>query len=143
MPEQLFQIGVKALVRNQKGEILMVHVPEWGDNPAHWDLPGGRMDPCETFLQTLQRELTEELGVTYIGEPKQLMGMLTNITIPVGDKRFPLVFMIYDVKVADVSQIRLADDTREDKIDWFVPVRAADVMAVKFAPEFCDLVRNL
>ena len=121
----------------------MLHVPEWRHNRAHWDLPGGRVDPGETFLETLKRELLEELGVPFVGKPKQIMGMLTNITIPVGDDLLPLVFMIYEVKVSDVNKIKLSEDTREDKSGWFSPKEAAKLMSVKFSPEFCELVSKL
>lgn len=143
MAEQLFQIAAKALIRNNEGSIFMLHIPEWKHNPAHWDLPGGRMEPGETFLETLKRELIEEVGVSFIGKPRQMMGMLTNMTIPVEDKSVPLVFMIYEVNVADVSNIKLSEDTREDKAGWFSPKEAAQLMAIKFSPEFCALVSQL
>lgn len=143
MAEQIFQIGVKGLIQNDEGKIFMVHLPKWGHIPPHWDLPGGRMDPGETFLETLKRELREEIGVDFDSEPKQLMGMLTNITIPVGNEFLPLVFMIYQVRINDVSKIHLADDVREDKIGWFTPKEAAKLMKIKFTPEFCELVKSL
>lgn len=143
MAEQVFQIATKALIRNNEGYIFMLHIPEWGHNPAHWDLPGGRMDPGETFLQTLDRELMEEIGVSCVGIPKQIMGMLTNITIPVGEDLLPLVFMIYEVNVADISKIKLSKDISEDKTRWFSPTEASKHMSVKFSPEFCKLVSKL
>jgi len=143
MSEQIFQIAVKALIRNEKGEIFMLHIPEWGHNPAHWDLPGGRVDPDETFLETLNRELVEEIGVQYEGNPKQIIGMLTSITIPVGEDLLPLVYMIYQVNIADVSKIRLSDDMREDGTGWFSPKKAAKYMSIKFSEEFCHYVSQL
>lgn len=143
MAEQIFQIGIKALIRNDDGDIFMIHMPKWRHNPEHWDLPGGRMDPGETFLETLQRELKEEIGATYVGKPKQLMGILTNITIPVGNDLLPLVFMIYSVKVSNVDKIQLSEATREDKVGWFSPKEASTLMSIKFSEEFCNFVRNL
>ena len=121
----------------------MLHIPKWGHNPAHWDLPGGRMDSGETFLETLKRELIEEIGVAYAGKPKQIMGMLTNITIPVGDALLPLVFMIYEVKVPNVNKMKLSKDIREDNTGWFPPKEASKLMSIKFSPEFCELVSKL
>jgi 8-oxo-dGTP diphosphatase len=141
--EQHFQIGVKGLIRNKKGEILMVRIPEWSGNPAHWDLPGGRMDPGESFLQTLKRELQEEIGVPYVGTPTQLVAVLTSITIPVGDTRVPLVFVIYEARIAPDAQIKLDPNSAEEDFQWFPPAAAADNMGMKFSAEFCHLVRSL
>lgn len=143
MAEQLFQIGVKALVRNKSGNVLMVHVPEWKGNPAYWDLPGGRLNPGESFLDALQREMLEEIGVGYTGEPKQITTMLTPISIPVGDVRYPLVLVVYEASIADEQSVRLNPEDGEDDLAWFTPVQAAEKMTTKFSAEFCNIVRAL
>jgi 8-oxo-dGTP pyrophosphatase MutT (NUDIX family) len=142
MPVQTFQVGIKALIRNDEGQILMVHIPEWSGNPAHWDLPGGRIDTGESFLETLKRELIEEIGVSYVGKPKQIMTFLTKITIPVGSTRMPLIFVVYEVKLPKNSVIKLDPKSAEDDFKWFFPSEAADEMVTKFSPEFCELVRS-
>lgn len=143
MAVQAFQVGIKALIRNDKNQILMVHIPEWSGNAAHWDLPGGRIDENETFLDTLNRELLEEIGTGYEGNPKQLMSFITNITIPVGDTRLPLIFVIYEVNLPDDAKITLDPKSAEDDYKWFDPKEAANEMKYKFSVEFCDLVRSL
>jgi 8-oxo-dGTP pyrophosphatase MutT (NUDIX family) len=142
MPVQTFQVGIKALIRNDDGQILMVHIPKWSGNPAHWDLPGGRIDVGESFLETLKRELMEEIGVSYVGKPKQIMTFLTKITIPVGSARMPLIFVVYEAKLPKKSVIKLDPKSAEDDFKWFYPNKAADEMVTKFSPEFCNLVRN-
>lgn len=143
MAEQLFQIGIKALIRNSRGQILMLHLPAWGGNPAHWDLPGGRVDGDESFIDTLKRELKEEIGLEYTGEPTQLAAFRTKITIPVGDQRIPLVFVVYEVDVVDDIAISLDPESNEDGCDWFNPNEAAEHMTIKFPKDFCVLVRSL
>ncbi|HEY4963653.1 MAG TPA: NUDIX hydrolase [Candidatus Saccharimonadales bacterium] len=143
MSEQLFQIAAKALIRNDQGDIFMLHVPKWGHVVDHWDLPGGRMDPNETFLQTLVRELDEELGVKVKGVPAQMMGMLTNITIPVGDKQYPLVYIIFEVELEKLDDIKLSRETREFEYAWLSPEKAAKAMVHKFDKEFCELIAKL
>lgn len=140
MSEQIFQIAAKALIKNKANEILMVHIPAWSGNQAHWDLPGGRMDPGEDLLTTLHRELIEEIGTGYAGLPKQLITFLTNITIPVGDIKVPLLFVVYEVAKADDHAIKLDPNSAEDAYKWFSPEAAAEEMAFKFPKEFCDLV---
>lgn len=143
MAEQLFQIGIKGLIRNKAGEILLLKIPAWSGNPSHWDLPGGRMDPGETFVQTLRRELKEEISVDYAGEPKHLATVLSNITIPVEGGRVPLVLMAYEVELPEGAEIRLGDDEPEEAFDWFEPKRAAELLIQKYSPEFCQDVAAL
>ena len=140
---QTFQVGVKALIRNDKGDILMVHIPEWSGNSAHWDLPGGRIDTGETFQDTLKRELKEEIGIDYEENPKQLMTFLTKITIPVGQTRIPLIFVVYEVDLPHGFEVKLDPDSNEDDYNWFTPKDASKEMEYKFSKDFCGLVRNL
>ena len=65
MTEQLFQIGIKAIIRNDENQILLLK------NKDYWDIPGGRVDQGEDIETTLLRELNEEIGVNHIAQ-KQL-----------------------------------------------------------------------
>lgn len=53
-----YRVSLKALIRNEAGEILMVR--EKGD----LGLPGGGWDYGETVHEALARELHEEIGLT-------------------------------------------------------------------------------
>lgn len=143
MAEQLFQIGIKALIRNDQGDILMVHIPAWSGNEEHWDLPGGRMEPGESFLDTLKRELLEEIGVAYEGEPKQLAALRTHITIPVGDVRYPLLFVVYEAMIPKDAAIKLDPNGPEKEFGWFTPREAAELMITKFPDDFRNKVSQL
>jgi len=50
-----FYVGVKGIIKEERGYLVLKAVK------GHWDIPGGRMDGDETFEQTLERELAEEL----------------------------------------------------------------------------------
>ena len=143
MAIQVFQVGVKALIRNDNGEILMVHLPKWGENPEHWDLPGGRIDDGESFLDTLNRELQEEVGTSYIDTPHQLTAMISNIVIPNGASKQTLIIVVYETKIDPVADIKLDPNSAEDDMKWFDPKTASANMATKFTPEFCQYIRNL
>jgi 8-oxo-dGTP pyrophosphatase MutT (NUDIX family) len=143
MSEQIFQVGVKALIQNSDGKILMVHIPAWSGNEAHWDLPGGRIDNGETLLDTLKREMLEEIGTSYADDPKQLMTFLTNITIPVSGVRLPLIFVVYRVSIAADAVIKLDPNSAEDDYKWFPPKAAAKEMKYKFSEDFCQLVLQM
>ncbi len=56
----LFRVSLKAIIRNDKGQVLVVKetARSW------WDLPGGGMDHDEDIKTALARELYEEVGLT-------------------------------------------------------------------------------
>jgi 8-oxo-dGTP diphosphatase len=56
--------GVRAVVQNDRGEILLLQRPETALlYPGTWNLPGGKKDPGESFLEGAHRELREETGL--------------------------------------------------------------------------------
>jgi 8-oxo-dGTP pyrophosphatase MutT (NUDIX family) len=58
----MMQIVMGALIH--EGQLLLVHrSPNRPVYPNVWDLAGGHMEPGETELAALARELDEELGV--------------------------------------------------------------------------------
>ncbi len=48
------------------GRLLLGQRPEGKPYAGWWELPGGKLEPGETILQALARELKEELGVTVL-----------------------------------------------------------------------------
>lgn len=56
--DYLFRVSLKALIRNDRGEVLVVK--EAGRQA--WDLPGGGIDHGEPIRSALARELKEEVG---------------------------------------------------------------------------------
>jgi mutator protein MutT len=65
-------LGVRAIVTNDKNEILLVkHTYQ-----NYWFLPGGGVDKGETFEQAIKRELVEETG--YEADLIELFGVYQN-----------------------------------------------------------------
>lgn len=56
------RVGVALVVRNAKGHILL----ERRSDNGLWGLPGGRVEPGESLLQTALREAKEETGLTIV-----------------------------------------------------------------------------
>jgi ADP-ribose pyrophosphatase YjhB (NUDIX family) len=57
--DYLYRISIKCLIRNEKGEVLVVK--EAGRDS--WDLPGGGMDHGENLMTAIAREMKEEVNL--------------------------------------------------------------------------------
>lgn len=60
--------AVSLLFRETENERLCLAVSRKSD-PSKFGLPGGKVDPGETFLEALAREVKEETGLTLYGTP--------------------------------------------------------------------------
>lgn len=72
-------VSVAGLVRNDRGEILLLLSPDRG-----WEYPGGMVEPGETLQEALKREIFEETGVTaeitaFAGVSKNLGRDIVNV----------------------------------------------------------------
>ena len=128
MAEQLFQIGVKALIKNDQGQILVLQ-----NHKGYWDIPGGRMDSGETFLETLSRELSEEAGLVIAGTPEFYDAVLSNITIQTDNVTAGLTLLVCTVQVSS-KDITLGDE--EAAYEWVHPELAADRLSNKYPADF-------
>lgn len=88
-----FQVGIKGVVRvNNACLVLKATSP---DGREYWDIPGGRIDSDETILETLTRELKEELpgiGAFIFGEAIEAYRLPRDISNDLG-----LVLIFYAV----------------------------------------------
>lgn len=100
-----------AVVFDETGRLLLVRrgrEPERG----RWSVPGGKVEPGETFAQAAARETLEETGLLVdIGRE------LWVATVPVGDGQ---VFEIHDFLATSIGGTLLAGDDADD-VRW-VPV---------------------
>ena len=65
MPVKPYTLSVKMVVRDDRGRCLLIRRSDLcKGNPGKWDLPGGKIDPGESFDAALAREVLEETGLT-------------------------------------------------------------------------------
>jgi 8-oxo-dGTP pyrophosphatase MutT (NUDIX family) len=145
MTEDNFHLGVKALIRNADGNVLLLQVnPEklHSERTEYWDLPGGRVQKGQTISETLEREVAEETGVTDVQSTKEIGMVLSNIRIPMSEHdSVGLILAIYECVVPGNSVVTLSDE--HTAYDWFVPQDAAKALGIKYPEHFCDLVASL
>lgn len=65
MSTKPFGLAVKALVADDENRVLLIRRSLDSNSFKHkWDLPGGKVDPGESFDTALVREVYEETGLT-------------------------------------------------------------------------------
>lgn len=62
MPKPLVEVAAGLILRPD-GFLLLAQRPEGKPWSGWWELPGGKIEPGETTLEALARELREELGI--------------------------------------------------------------------------------
>jgi 8-oxo-dGTP diphosphatase len=62
MPDKIIDVAVGVLLRPD-GTVLLGSRPADKPWPGWWELPGGKLEPGESVLQALTRELREEIGI--------------------------------------------------------------------------------
>jgi NADH pyrophosphatase NudC (nudix superfamily) len=114
--EVYFNVGasVSGICRQSNGDVLLLkrmHTPRQGS----WTLPGGFVDPGESGIEALVREVHEETGLI--------------VTEPVAHSAFPnnyvyngVTYATFDmVYVCHVAGAPMLDGTEVDAHRWFSP----------------------
>lgn len=105
MSMKKFYVGVKGLVREERGYLLLSKSHQSGD---FWDTPGGRMDETEDFEDTLRREMAEELpGIEIISVGGLLGAHRLNKDIEAGTG---LVLLYYLVEARLPDNVVLSEE---------------------------------
>jgi predicted house-cleaning noncanonical NTP pyrophosphatase (MazG superfamily) len=140
---QVFTIGIKGLIRNSKGEFLVLGVPERklrNKKFKPWDVPGGQIEPGETFQATLAREIKEELSIVYDAKPEFITSTFTDIRIPNEMGEVALVLMFYLLTIPDNSKIILSDD--HNSYEWVELDEAINRLEDKYQDDFAEQIRK-
>lgn len=139
MGEDIFHLGIKALIRNERGEILLLHVdPAEVGGKEYWDIPGGRVQRGHGVEETLLREIEEETGVRDVEIGKHLGMVLSPIRLTVETGDVGLILSIYECAIPNSATIVPSDGMIE--YAWLSPTEAAKRLANKYPPEFCAIV---
>ncbi|MBX4197251.1 NUDIX hydrolase [Candidatus Saccharibacteria bacterium] len=140
--EKLFQVGVKGLIENKAGQVLLFKADvskHRAQTTAYWDIPGGRIQDGHGVLDTLKREIKEEAGIATISNLRFFTSVISKHEIPTDSgKKMGLVLMIYKVTIPERSRIVLSEE--HTGVEWVNKKEAAKRLAHKYPPEFTNLL---
>ena len=145
MNEEIFHLGVKALIRNNKGEILLLENNSEISKSTiseHWDLPEGRLEKGDSLEKALRREVKEEIGIRKIKIGNLLDASVSKIRIVSGKNSFGLILFTYTCYIVDKSEVKLTDDEHVS-FKWFKPSEAGKLLSVKFSDSLAEKVASL
>jgi len=141
--DKLFFVGVKGLiVRNGKILLLQANTTKHTvPTPPYWDLPGGKIQQGSTEIDTLQREVREETGLSIEANPEYIDTIVSRHDARLESGEFVgLMLRIYHVQPGEgdvvISNEHLA-------FGWFTPQEASELLANKYPKEFCERIELL
>jgi 8-oxo-dGTP pyrophosphatase MutT (NUDIX family) len=138
--EKFYQVGMKALVVNSRGQVLLLKSGE-GFHRPHWDFPGGRIQEGQTAVEALRREIEEETGITAVSDIEFFQGCISNHELTFqGKKPVGLVLMTYKITVPEDAKIVLSDEHTE--FEWVSMPEAAERLKDKYPPELTELLHH-
>lgn len=148
MEDVKFYVGIKALIRNKKNEILILksgplELKSTKRTEEFWDLPGGKIKNNEEVEQTLRREISEELGVD--GNRLKILQIfdtsVSNIKISHGEN-IPLMLITFLCELSNVeNNFKLTLEHAQFK--WSTVQEAKKLLSVKFNKSFIDKLDTL
>lgn len=145
MGEDTFHLGIKALIRDSGGKILLLQVNTGklsSVNKTYWDLPGGRVQKNQSVATTLKREMAKETGISDIRVIREVCMTLSNIRIPLSKHvSVGLILGIYECQIPEAYNVILSNE--HVAYDWFAPSEAAKLLTVKYPEQFCNSIADL
>jgi ADP-ribose pyrophosphatase YjhB (NUDIX family) len=138
MVEERFQIGVKALVKDTSGNILVCRTSgadEHEERHDKWDMPGGRIEKGEMIDEALRRELKEELRITDIKVEGLHEAVISKVRISSGNETYGLCLLVYNCKLP-TQELGLGKGSEEYK--WASKTEIKGLLSHKYPGKFLD-----
>jgi 8-oxo-dGTP pyrophosphatase MutT (NUDIX family) len=137
MEEDLFFLSIKAIIRNEQGDILLLKGKTEDDE--YWDFPGGRARKKERIDNTLQRAVLEETGLRLSSFTPQLM-ILSKARMRVEHGSHGVVTWVHLCEVEDASAVKVG---KHEKHDWVSSHEAVMRLSSRYPEEMIDMIKNL
>ncbi len=134
--EQIFHVGVKALIRDGPGVLVTK-----GRSARYWDLPGGRIEEGEGIRDALLRELEEELGISEIEILDFYDAVISKTRIDTDRGVVGLCVLVYNCKFLNAN-VKLSSTTEHDEYKWARGKELVDLLGNKFPLEFLEILQE-
>ena len=145
MQEDRFHLGVKALIHNHNGKLLLLQKNAKNSQTLKgtlWDLPGGRIQKNESLEEALKREIYEETGLQNMTQIDPFTMVLTDTRIPLEEDSVGLILAVYVCNLLDDNPtVCLSDEHLH--YDWFNPSDAAKLLATNHPAELVNKIAQL
>jgi len=134
--EDCFHLGVKVLIFNEKGQMLLLQLnpkkfdPTTESDEVIWDLPGGRINRGELLHEALKREVYEETCLESIENIQSVSIDLTDVRVPVGTMDVGLIYATYSCEIKGNHSIRTSKEHLSYM--WVSPDEAASRLPLDF-----------
>jgi 8-oxo-dGTP diphosphatase len=142
--EDVFHLGIKALVIDPEDNILLLRVNlgelQGYKGTAYWDIPGGRIHRGDGIIDTLRRELKEETGLNLEKIPTFVGATVSNIRIPVGSGDVGLILFVYRCPFTTRPNVCLSSEHTD--FAWVSPNEAATALLTKYPTDFVEIVKR-
>ena len=137
--EDVFYLGIKILIINSKGKILLLHRnPAKANERKTWDIPGGRKQRGEDIAVTLRRELFEETGLQIGDKDVQFVGAnLSTSRIQEGEIEAGLILFVYQCRWEGIPEVCLSREHSE--FWWANPEEAREALQFHISPSFIPM----
>lgn len=106
---------VALALKDETGRWLMHKRPDHKHHGGLWEFPGGKVDPGETPVNALVREIEEELGIAIRGDDLQPAGFAQE---PEGARERPIVILLYTC----TRWVGEPQALEGGAVEWFAPV---------------------
>jgi 8-oxo-dGTP diphosphatase len=139
--EDIFHVGVKALIQNPAGKLLILRKNPRNDGHMMLDLPGGRMQRHESMEAALEREVFEETGLKNLPSKTFLTMALSGNRIFLPTHDVGLIFAVYLCPLESSVDIQLSDEHLD--YSWVAPQEAAKMLKPDFPAELIAALQHL
>lgn len=107
-----YSLSVKIMILDDDGRFLFLRRSDASNwNPGLWELPGGKLQPGETFEDALHREVTEETG--YAISFTRMLGAVEDET-----NGYRIVHLIMEGKIESGSVVLSYEHDKYEWIKW-------------------------